>query len=315
MKRAALFLLAAIPLAFAAEPARGDSGLQKTLKLAPGGKLVVDVDLGGVTVRGAPEADVRLVVTSKHGDLNDLLRFDFEENPGVVRIIARKRHAFSWFSFRGSAVHFDIQVPAQTRVDVETSGGAIKIDGLRSPAKLHTSGGGLDVNDLVGELDGHTSGGGIRLSRIEGRVRVDTSGGGIYGKDLSGPVHAETSGGRVELARVSGDIHAHSSGGGIRIENAGGKVDADTSGGGIEASFARGNSRGGTLESSGGGVEVQVDPDANLDIDASGNSVHTDLPLRMQGEISRHRVHGKLGRGGELLRVRTSGGGVRIQPL
>jgi len=48
---------------------------------------------------------------------------------------------------------------------------------------------------------------------------------------------------------------------------------ADTSGGGIEASFARGNGRGGTLTTSGGGIKVTLDPQVDLFIDASGSSV------------------------------------------
>jgi DUF4097 and DUF4098 domain-containing protein YvlB len=171
------------------------------------------------------------------------------------------------------------------------------------------------VRDLVGDLQADTSGGSIHLRDIKGKSRVETSGGGIEAVNLEGPLKAETSGGSVSLERVSGDIHAHSSGGGIHIREAGGRVDADTSGGSIEASFARGNARGGSLESSGGGISVSLDPGVGLSIDAHGNSVSSDLPLTVQGEISRRSLRGTLGKGGESLRLRTSGGSVRIRSL
>jgi DUF4097 and DUF4098 domain-containing protein YvlB len=114
---------------------------------------------------------------------------------------------------------------------------------------------------------------------------------------------------------VTGDLKVHSSGGSIHIDEAAGLVDADTSGGGIHASFARGNSRGGRLESSGGSIELSLDPNADLEIDASANNVSTELPLKVQGEISRHHLRGTLGKGGASLRLHTSGGGIRIQPL
>jgi len=173
----------------------------------------------------------------------------------------------------------------------------------------------LSVRDMVGDLDGHTSGGGIELERIRGRMRVETSGGGIEGTELDGPIDADTSGGSVKLDRVTGDIRAHSSGGGIHIHDAGGRVEADTSGGGIEASFARGNAHGGTLSTSGGGIRVAVDPTVGLRIDASGNSVHADVPITVHGSVSRGKLQGTLGAGGALLRLHTSGGGVRIQGL
>ena len=122
-------------------------------------------------------------------------------------------------------------------------------------------------------------------------------------------------GGSIELDHVSGDIDADTSGGGITIIEAGGRVKADTSGGGIEASFARGNSLGGVLETSGGGIEVTLDPGADLSIEASGNAVRTDLPLAVRGEVSRGSLSGTLGKGGNLLRMHTSGGSVRIQSL
>ena len=72
---------------------------------------------------------------------------------------------------------------------------------------------------------------------------------------------------------------------------------------------------GGSLESSGGGVSVSIDPQVGLAIDASGNSVHAAVPITVQGEISNHHLRGNLGSGGQMLRVRTSGGSVSIKPL
>ncbi|HEY3203693.1 MAG TPA: hypothetical protein VGL03_08530 [Thermoanaerobaculia bacterium] len=305
----------ALALLLAALPSRGDTRIEKTLKLPPGGQFRLDTDMGGVTVTGSSEPDAHVIITSKRKDLQDLLSFRFEEGAGSVTITARKKHAFSGFLRLGDHVQYEIRVPAETRLSIDTSGGGIKISGMRREAKLETSGGGIDVRDLTGDLDAHTSGGGIRLHDLKGHVRVDTSGGGIDGTSIAGPIRAHSSGGSIRLEHVGGDIDAETSGGGIRLVEAGGRVRADTSGGGIEATFAKGNSQGGTLETSGGGIEVALDPSADLSIEASGNSVKTDLPIRVRGEISRGSLSGSLGKGGNTLRLHTSGGSVRIQSL
>ena len=255
--------------------------LEKALRLEPGGRFSLDTDLGSVTVTGTATPGARLVITSKRQDLDELLRFTFREDAGSVSITARRRHgrSFGWFNSGGDSIHWEVQVPEQTRVEIDSSGGAIKVASLRSDARLRTSGGGIEAAELDGSID------------------------------------AETGGGSVDLDRVSGDIHARSSGGGIHIRDAGGRVEADTSGGGIEASFTKGNARGGSLSTSGGGIRVAIDPSVGLRIDASGNSVHADIPITVQGAISRGKLQGTLGRGGELLRLYTSGGGVRIQGI
>lgn len=309
---AALLTLIALP----ALDARAESRIEKTLKLDPGGRFRLETEVGAVAVTGGRASGARIVVTSRRRNLDELLSLRFEEGPSSVRVTGRqKRRLFSFLSRWSGSVRFEIEVPTETSVEVDTSGGAIQLTGTRGSAKLDTSGGGIQVRDLAGDLEADTSGGRIHLASIRGRVRAETSGGGIHGKNLDGPVHVETSGGPVTLESVRGDLHAHSSGGGIRIVDAGGLVEAETSGGGIAASFARGNARGGSLSTSGGGIEVEIDPDVNLVIDASGNSVRTELPIRVEGEISRRSLRGTLGKGGETLRLRTSGGGVRIQPL
>ena len=308
--------IGSIALSLAAGTALAESRMEKSLKLEPGGEFRLETPMGRVTVRGTSESGVRLVVTSKRDDIEDVLSFHYEEGTRSAAVIARRRHPIaSWFGNGYSAIRFEVEVPAETAVDVQTSGGGISLSTLRSPARIETSGGGIEVRDLTGDLQAETSGGSIHLHDIKGKSRVETSGGGIEGVNLEGPLNAETSGGPIALERVTGDIHAHSSGGGIRIREAGGRVDADTSGGSIEASFSRGNSRGGTLESSGGGIIVSLDPDVGLAIDAHGNSVSSDLPLTVQGEFSRGSLRGTLGHGGESLRLRTSGGSVRIRAL
>jgi DUF4097 and DUF4098 domain-containing protein YvlB len=307
--------LAIAGLALVAAPAVAENRIEKDLKLAPGGEFRLETDLGAVTVTGSPDSGAHIVVTSRRKDLDDLLTFRWEEGAGSATVIAKKRHPMNWFSDHGDHVEYEIRVPTETRLSIDTSGGAIKISNLKGPARLDTSGGGIKVASLTGDLNAHTSGGSIDLRDVTGKVRVETSGGGISGSNLDGAVHAESSGGSIEIQKVTGDVDVETSGGGIRITDAGGRVQADTSGGSIEASFTKGNSRGGTLESSGGGIDVSVDPDADLSIQASGNSVKTDLPLRVQGEIGRGHLNGSLGKGGNTLRLHTSGGSVRIQGI
>lgn len=295
--------------------AKAASRIEKTLKLEQGGRFRLDTSVGRVRVTGKSGSGAHIVVTARRGDLDELLSIRFEEGAGTVTVTVRWRDALSWFEQMRNSFDFDIEVPEKTATEIRTSGGSISVAGIHSRAKLETSGGSIDVRSLTGDLEADTSGGSIHLNDIKGRSRVQTSGGGIQAANLEGTLHAESSGGSIDLDRIRDDIDAHTSGGGITIKNAGGRVRADTSGGSIEASFAPGNARGGTLETSGGGITVAVDPRVGLAIDAEGNSVKANLPIRAAGEVSPRRLHGTLGSGGEGLRLRASGGSIRIEGL
>jgi DUF4097 and DUF4098 domain-containing protein YvlB len=316
IRAALVFAFAAAGLIASAGVARAESRIEKTLKLEPGGTFTLRTDVGAVRIKGTAQPGARVVVTSKRDDLDDILRFEWSEGAGSVSVTAKKKHQLSsFFGSNNYRVTFEVEVPTKTRVTVDTSGGSIVLRSLEGEAKLETSGGSIDVEDHTADVAAHTSGGEITLARIQGKAKIDTSGGGIHAREISGALDAETSGGSIDLDDVKGDIHAHTSGGGIEIREAGGRVDADTSGGSVETRFARGNAKGGTIESSGGGVSVAVDPSVGLSIDASGNSVHSDIPVTVHGDISRHHLQGKLNSGGETLRVRTSGGSVRIKSI
>ena len=293
---------------------RADYHKEKNLNLAPGGEFDLDSSVGSVTLTGSSESGVKIEITSNHDDLENLLDFSFDESAGSVRVTAHKKwHDWSWHN--NIRVHFEVRVPSDTRVEIKTGGGSVRIASILRDADLNTSGGSIEARELGANLTAHTSGGSVRLDGVKGQADVNTSGGEIRGSSIGGRTEARTSGGSIELERVAGDLLAHTSGGSIRIEDAGGRVDAKTSGGSVDVRFASGDERGGDVETSGGGVRVAVDRSANLEVDASasGGSVSSEISLKVTGTISASHLHGSLGSGGSMLRLHSDGGPIRIE--
>lgn len=313
--RIAVVLLAGCLLTGA--PTLAGERIEKELDLQPGGRLVLDSDTGSVEVVGSSRAGARVTITSRGGDIESRFDVDFSGEPGQVEITVRRKGArlFSWLG-RGNNLKFEIEVPRETDLSIGTAGGSISVEKIDGNVRLDTSGGSISVEEVSGAVRADTSGGSISVAEVEGDVTADTSGGSINVEQVRGEARLDTSGGSIRAGRVSGDLHADTSGGSIRIEEAGGYVHAETSGGRVTVSFAAGNARGGDLSTSGGGIAVALDPGIDLDLDAetSGGSVTLDLPLRVQGEISKRSMRGAVGAGGELLKLRASGGGIRVEP-
>jgi DUF4097 and DUF4098 domain-containing protein YvlB len=296
-------------------PALADTRIERDLKLESGGKFILDTDTGSVQIVGGSGSGARVVITSDRDDFESKFDVKFEERPGEVAVkVDRKGTLNKWFGSSGKT-RFVIEVPESTEVDIDTSGGSITAENLDAQVRLDTSGGAIRASRIGGALLADTSGGSITIDDVDGDVDADTSGGGISIAGVRGNVRADTSGGGITVRDVTGNIDADTSGGGIEIEEAGGQVRADSSGGPIRVSFSAGNAAGGTISTSGGGITVTIDGGANLDIDASssGGSVTFDVPVTVKGQVSKTAVKGTLGSGGALLKMRTSGGGIKIK--
>ncbi len=292
-----LVMLALLGLLVVASPARADSRLEKNLELAPGGRFTLESEVGSVTVTGTSSSGAHIIVTSPKDDIESELEFTFTSGNGWASVTARRKHDSEWF--HNLSVHFEVEIPTETQTEIHTGGGSITLSGLKGASEIKTSGGSIDVSGLTGNLEAHTSGGGIHI------------------REVTGGAHVATSGGSIEAQSVDGNLTAHTSGGGIRIERVSGYVEATTSGGSIHATYSPGNHHGGVLETSGGSIELAIDSSANLNLDAStsGGSVSTDLPVRTVGTLSRSRLQGSIGSGGEDLRLHTSGGSIHIRAL
>jgi DUF4097 and DUF4098 domain-containing protein YvlB len=312
-----LSIAAALALAtLAATPALADTTIREARDLAPGGRFVLDAASGSVTLVGASASGASIVIHSTRDDLRDLYDFRFEQSPGEVRVTIKRKDPSKRFT-RGESMRIEVEVPRRTAVEIRTSGGKLAVFDVEGNARLDTSGGPVEVARLAGTLRAETSGGPIRLTEIAGDTVARTSGGSIEVTDVRGSLDARSSGGNLRLRGVEGDLRASTSGGSIHIEGARGKVSAETSGGGIEARLAAGNAHGGSLETSGGGVRVYVDPSIDLTFDAStsGGSVTTAFPVTGRVGSDRSSLEGAIGKGGETLTIRSSGGSIRLEAI
>ncbi len=270
-------------VSFTTPASAGDFRLEKRLPIAAGGSFALTSEAGGIEVRGGEGSEAIIVITSSREDFSERYNVTFA-TPGPDRIevaIERKSRAgFSWFSNGNHRSEVTVTLPKSVAVE------------------LSSSGGGVVVSDLLG------------------KVRAESSGGGVEATHLGGGATLSSSGGGIDAADIAGDLEAGSSGGGVDIRDAHGAVVAESSGGAVSVGFAVGNAKGGHLSSSGGGVAATVDPTVGLEIDASssGGSVDCDLPLTVRGRVGRDDVRGTLNGGGAVLKLRSSGGGIDIQP-
>lgn len=279
-------------------PAWAGAQIQKTLKLNPGGRFILEADEGSVDLMGSDQNEANIAITGYGDHFENRVDFSFDDDGNVVRVREKRRYWDPFeFLFDPLSLHYDIRVPKNTSLEIRTGGGNIRVYSLVGRAELSTSGGEIEVSSVTGDVSAHTSGGHIRVDQTHGQVDMATSGGGLEADSIDGSLNAKTSGGPIRIHGVTG------------------RVDARTSGGSIEAIFSKGNQGGGVLETSGGSIYARLDPAVNLELDASssGGGVSSNLPIRQAGWNSRDSLRGTLGSGGNVLRLHTSGGGVRIE--
>lgn len=272
-----------------------------------GDSAVIDADTsnGEITVRGIEGAqDVHVVATLR--TRGDTLR-EAEERLGEIvyhitqdgQTVRLRYHASDQEKDvrRYSGVSFEVTVPISTRVDAETSNGAITVEIISGPVELDTSNGAITVLGVIGN------------------VVADTSNGAIVMREVTGDVHADTSNGRIDLANITGTVLADTSNGEIELEAIGGKVDADTSNGSIRyegTPLGEDN----TLHTSNGSITVRIHTNASVsfEVDARDGDIRSSLPL--VGDTKGDHWDAALNPPAKAaMSLRTSNGTIRIDAL
>ena len=294
----------------------------KSFRVKKGQLFYLKSDMGSVEVESWNRSEVKIIVVKKAKTYSkreakrayDDFELRFDQNRRGVSVIAEYNGPKRW-SRRKLNVHFEIFVPREFDLDISTAGGSVSVEDLEGKIDLHTSGGSITVGRIEGPVNARTSGGSIKVTKAKGDVDVHTSGGSISIGETSGSLDAETSGGSITLDGVDGDTYVHTSGGGLKLKNLAGNVQGSTSGGSIYAELTGRIDRDCYLKTSGGGITIYLPDNINAEIDAhtSGGRVSTDFPITVRGKLKSNTLYGKINNGGPVIKLRTSGGGIRIK--
>jgi DUF4097 and DUF4098 domain-containing protein YvlB len=182
--------------------------------------------------------------------------------------------------------------------------------------QLETSDGSIEISSVNGTVQANTSDGSIKVSQVTGAVDVSSSDGSIEARALKGTVKLRTSDGSIRASEIDGPCEASSSDGSVKVEGRFDGLDVHSGNGSVTTRVIAGSviSSGWQVSSSDGSVDVSVPPDFKTDLDVSTGDGHItlNLPVQVQGELSKSRIHGSLNGGGPSFRIHSSNGSIHL---
>lgn len=274
-----------------------DKKIERTFSVHSGGTLFLDADVGNISIVSTDSEELSATVYV-HGTEEQLRKFNvkFDQDDNSVKIKGRlTRYHFRLFSTNSLDILFEVRVPKNFNLNLQTSGGNIDITGVTGNIDGETSGGNIELSGLESIVKMSTSGGNVSIKNSKGDFTLETSGGNMYGESITGPLFMETSGGNIEVRDIDGKLRASTSGGNI---------------------YARAkDNQGINLSTSGGNITVEVPSSITADVRAEASGGDVSCELEFSGKIKDGTMNGKINNGGKLIRLETSGGDIVINPI
>jgi DUF4097 and DUF4098 domain-containing protein YvlB len=212
------------------------------------------------------------------------------------------------------SISYELEVPAETRLQSRTGSGEQIIDGVRGPAELSTGSGNLTGTNIAAEVRARTGSGRINLDAIGGRVEASTGSGSIRVTRCAGGLRANSGSGSITFEQTApGDVEVQTGSGSLNLSGIRGALRAETGSGSITAGGEpTGEWR---IDAASGGITLRLTPDSAFDLDArtSSGRITVDHPVTVTGTVHPKELRGRVRGGGVLLGVRTSSGDIRIQ--
>ncbi len=267
---------------------------EKSFSISPGNNFKLDASSGDIIISSWNKNEVHVKILG-NDKAKDKVEFNFNESSDMIEVEAK----YDWSLFmmvKGIKLKFEVQVPQEFNIGAMTSGGDIKLQGVKGKISTKTSGGDINVSDLNGNIEVSTSGGDISFNNIYGNMNFSTSGGDIKGSKFSGKLEVSTSGGDISLAGSDARINGSTSGGDISL-------DYSSQNQGIE------------LETSGGDITIKLPKDFNASANLStiGGDIKSDFTGNNAVKISSTKFEADINSGGNPLILKTSGGDIVVK--
>ena len=197
---------------------------------------------------------------------------------------------------RHISINYEITVPASTEVQAQSGSGNVEVSGVRSEVQAQSGSGDISARDI---------GGRVHLQTGSGNIRAESVAAPFYGQTGSGDIEANLTG--------AGDVDVHTGSGTVRVKGIKGGIQARTGSGDIEAD---GDVTGPwQLHTGSGTVRMALGSGSgfSLDVHTSSGSIHTELPITVQGPLANRELKGTVRGGGPSVEVSTSPGDVDIR--
>lgn len=197
---------------------------------------------------------------------------------------------------RNVSISYEIVVPAATEVKSHTGSGSQSVSGVSGPVEVGSGSGRLTLRDIDGPVEARAGSGSIRADGVAGAFEAHTGSGEIRLTQVApGDVKATAGSGSIELHSIVGSVHARSGSGRIDVEGQQtGPWDLDTGSGSVH-------------------VALPADAAFTLDAESNSGSIVVDHPVTIQGKVSKKRLKGEVRGGGEVLKIETGSGQIRVE--
>lgn len=299
-KRSSLLLIALLFVSVLAY-ARSEGHFDRTLQVNGSVSLDVSTGSGDITVKAGSSNQVVVHGTVRSSNWmfgDDSAVQKIESNPPIQQSGNSIRIGYNLPDDvkRHVSINYEITVPADTTLQAQSGSGNIGIDGVRSAVQAQTGSGDIRANDIGSRFHAQTGSGNIRAQSVAAP---------FFGQTGSGDIEADLTG--------SGDVDVHTGSGTIRVRGIKGGVRARTGSGNVETDGTVAGPW--QLHSGSGNIVMAVGSGSgfNLDVHTSSGSIHSDLPITVQGSLGKHELKGAVKGGGPAVDVSTGSGDVDIR--
>lgn len=297
--------------------------------MADGSTLAVETASGSIDITGQAVSETRVVATirgqapteEEAQEIAEQTEIRFEPSGDRVTI---KADTPRLGNRRSVSISYAITTPRQTSVECGSASGSVKAAHLQGSLRANSASGSVTCETVRGgEVRMGTASGSVRLSdALElSSCELQTSSGRATGERIQAAdrIRISSTSGSVELSDARAQtIEMHGTSGrvtGREIDCS--RLKAECSSGQVSVEFSASAPADVTADvrSISGSVTVVAPPGfaGRVEMSTTSGSVHSDLPIVVQGRMNPRHLSGSVGAGNGSLTLRATSGSVRLR--
>jgi hypothetical protein len=221
----------------------------RTFTVSASPRLVLTTSSSDIHIMTGPALQMT-VVTHQHvflGDNNEIpVHYEQSADKNTLTITTDEQNTITFGFAINQGIDFDVTVPQQTALTMQTSSGDITASGVHAPMSLTTSSGDITTDGGSGQISLTATSGDINASNLSGEMTLSTSSGDVtaINANATGSSSFQTSSGDITFQGMlanSGNYGFHASSGDITITlpgTAAFHIQATTQSGDLHSDFA-----------------------------------------------------------------------------